>query len=303
MAHNPQGFDWDDLKHLLAVARHGSTIGAGRALGLDQSTVQRRLSEFERRIGQSLVQRQPSGYRLTEFGQALLPHAERVELAIQAFGQHIAVAAAEVAGIVRVTCPEPIVSRITRSPLLGRFRDRHPTLQVHFVMSDRYVDLAKGEADVALRSGDTDDGALVGRKIGDSIWAVYASKGYIERHGCPQRIEELASHELIGFDDTLARHRLSSWLQEIAPGASLVARTSSVLGLVHSAKAGVGVAALPIALGDAEADLVRVIGPVPELTRIWRVLTTAELRNTPRVSAFFDFIVDETETLRPIITG
>lgn len=303
MAHTPRDFDWDDLKHLLAVAQHGSTLAAGRALGLDQSTVQRRLTELERRFGQALVQRQPSGYRLTEFGLALLPHARRVEHAVAAFKQHLETAAAEVAGVIRVTCPEPIVYRITQSTLLQRFGERHPALQVHFVMSDKYVDLAHGEADVALRSGDTDDGELVGRKIGDSVWAVYASSSYIERHGRPQRIEDLARHALVGFDDTMARHRIAAWLRKVAPEAVLVARCNSVLGLVYSAKAGVGVAPLPIALGDAEPDLVRVIEPVAELTRIWRLLTTTELRQTPRVAAFFDFIVSEIDTLRPIITG
>jgi len=303
MTQPPHDFDWDDLKHLLAVARHGSTLAAGRALGVDQSTVQRRLVELERRLGQALAVRQPSGYRLTEFGQALLPHAEKVEQAIAAFEQQIATAAAEVAGIIRITCPEPIVYRITQSTLLERFRERHPALQVHFVMSDKYVDLMKGEADIALRSGDTDDGALVGRKIGDSLWAVYASKVYIERHGRPERLEDLAQHALVGFDDTMAKHRIVSWLHEVAPGATLVARSSSVLGLVYSAKSAVGIAPLPVALGDAEPDLVRVLGPIPELTRIWRMLTTPELRRTPRVAAFFDFIVSEIDTLRPIITG
>lgn len=122
MTHNLPGFDWDDLKHLLAVARHGSTLAAGRALGVDQSTVQRRLVELERRIGQALVQRQPSGYRLTEFGQALLPHAERVEQAVQAFEQHIATAAADVSGVTSRTdfgtwC-RPIRGR-TRGPVSG----------------------------------------------------------------------------------------------------------------------------------------------------------------------------------------
>jgi DNA-binding transcriptional LysR family regulator len=303
MTHSPQGFDWDDLKHLLAVARHGSTLAAGRALGVDQSTVQRRLAELERRIGQALVRRQPSGYRMTEFGMALLPHAERVEQAAMAFEQHIATATADVAGVIRVTCPEPIVFRITQSPLLERFTALHPALQVQFVMSDKYVDLLKGEADIALRSGDTDDGELVGRKIGDSIWAVYASRTYIEHHGQPRRLEDLAQHALVGFDETMAKHRIAAWLHNVAPNATVAARTNSVLGLVYSAKAGVGVAPLPIALGDAEPDLVRVIEPVAELSRIWRVLTTPELRRTPRVSAFFDFIVSEIDTLRPIITG
>ena len=128
-------YDWNDLRYLIAVARHGSTLAAGRALGLDQSTVQRRLTELERRFGQALVQRHPTGYRLTEFGQSMLPHAERVEAAVTLLRQHLATAAAEVAGIIRVTCPEPIVFRITRSTLLERFRARHPALQVHFVMS------------------------------------------------------------------------------------------------------------------------------------------------------------------------
>lgn len=303
MTHTPRGFDWDDLKYLLGVARHGSTLAASRAIGVDQSTVQRRLVELERRLGQPLVQRLPTGYQLTGFGRAMLPHAERVEQAALVFEQQLAVAAAEVSGVIRVTCPEPIVYRITQSTFLDRFRARHPALEVHFVMSDKYVDLMKGDADVALRSGDTDDGELVGRKIGDSIWAVYASRTYIERHGRPQRIEDLAQHALVGFDGTMAKHRIAAWLRKVAPEASLVGRSNSVLGLIYSAKAGVGVAPLPIALGDAEPDLVRVIEPVTELTRIWRVLTTPALRQTPRVSAFFDYVVDEIETLRPIITG
>lgn len=303
MAHTLKRFDWDDLKHLLAVARHGSTLAAGRALGIDPSTVQRRLAALERCLGQPLVRRQPAGYQLTDYGRAMLAHAEQVEQAVLAFEQHTATAAAEVAGVVRVTCPEPIVYRITQSDLLDRFHRRHPALQVHFVMSDRYVDLWKGEADVALRSGDTDDGALVGRKIGDSLWAVYASRAYIQRHGQPEQLQDLAQHALVGFDETLAQHRIVSWLKEVAPEATLVARSNSVLGLVYSAKAAVGIAPLPTALGDAEPDLVRVLGPIPELTRIWRMLTTPELRRSPRVAAFFDFIAGEIETLRPIITG
>lgn len=303
MAHSPTGFNWDDLKHLLAVARHGSTLAAGRALGVDQSTVQRRLVELERRIGQSLVQRQPTGYRLTEFGLEVLPFAEAVERSVNALERQLCTLATETAGVIRLTCPEPIVNRIMQAGLVDRFHARHPALRLQFVMSDKYVDLGQGDADVALRSGDTDDDELVGRKIGDSIWAIYASRTYIERHGQPARIEDLGQHALVGFDDTMAKHRIAQWLRKVAPTAPMAARSSSVLGLVYSVKAGIGVGPLPLALGDAEPDLVRVIEPVVELSRIWRLLTTRELRRTPRVSAFFDFIVDEIDTLRPIITG
>ncbi len=112
MAHSQMDFDWDDLKHLLAVARHGSTLAAGRALGVDQSTVQRRLAELERRVGQSLVQRQPTGYRLTEFGQEVLPFAEAIERSVQAFERQIRTLGTQTAGVIRVTCPEPIVNRM-----------------------------------------------------------------------------------------------------------------------------------------------------------------------------------------------
>lgn len=303
MTHKATDFDWDDLKHLLAVARHGSTLAAGRALGVDQSTVQRRLVELERRLGQSLVQRQPAGYRLTDFGQQMLPFAEAVERSVQVFEQQLHALGTDAAGVIRLTCPEPIVNRIMQSGLLDRFHARHPRLRVQFVMSDKFIDLGQGEADVALRSGDFDDDELVGRKIGDSVWAVYASQGYIERHGQPAGIEHLRRHALVGFDDTMARHRIAQWLRQVAPDAPMAARSSSVLGLVYSVKAGLGVGPLPLSLGDAEPDLVRVLGPVPELSRIWRILTTRELRRTPRVSALFDFIIEETETLRPILTG
>ncbi|BEP65271.1 LysR family transcriptional regulator (plasmid) [Variovorax sp. V213] len=296
-------FDWNDLKYFLAVAHHHSTLAAGRALKVNQSTVQRRLAELERRLGRPLVQRHPTGYRLTEFGEALLPYAEGVAQAVAALERQLESVRLEAVGVIRVTCPEPLVYRITQTTLLDRFHARYPGLRVEFVMSDKYLDLMKGEADVALRSGDTEDNELVGRKIGDSLWAVYASRAYIERCGQPDRIEALAQHDLVGFDETMANHRAAKWLRDVAPGGRVVARNNSVLGLLYSVKAGVGIAPLPTAIADAEPELVRVLGPVPELARIWRLLTRADLRHTPRVAAFFDFMIEEIDTLRPIITG
>ncbi|MDP9931934.1 LysR family transcriptional regulator [Variovorax paradoxus] len=296
-------FDWNDLKYFLAVAHHHSTLAAGRALQVNQSTVQRRLAELERRLGRQLVQRHPTGYRLTEFGEALLPYAESVAKAVAALEQQLESAQLEAVGVIRVTCPEPLVYRITQTTLLDRFHARYPGLRVEFVMSDKYLDLMKGEADVALRSGDTVDNELVGRKIGDSLWAVYASRKYVERCGQPDRVEALEQHDLVGFDETMANHRAAQWLRNVAPHGRVVARNNSVLGLLYSVKAGVGIAPLPTAIADVEPELVRVLGPVSELARIWRLLTRADLRHTPRVAAFFDFMIEEIDTLRPIITG
>jgi DNA-binding transcriptional LysR family regulator len=296
-------FEWSDLRYFLAVAREGSTLAASRALGTSQSTVQRRLTELERKLACKLFERHVGGYRLTEFGQQMLPHAERVEQAALGFEQHKAAIERGEAGVIRLTCPEPIMTRLTQSKFLDRFHARYPNFRVEFVMSDKYLDIAKGDADVALRSGDTEDNVLVGKKVADSLWAVYASHAYVERHGRPSSVDDLKQHMLIGFDETMSKHRLATWLAEVAPQAKLAARVNSVLGLVSAAKSGIGVAALPTALGDVEPDLTQVLGRVPALQRSWRLLTHPDLRRTRRVAAFFDFVNDELQSLRPILTG
>ncbi|WP_341678474.1 LysR family transcriptional regulator [Niveibacterium sp. SC-1] len=295
--------DWDDLRFFVVVVDAGSTLAAARTLGVSQSTVQRRLAALETHAGQPMMERQASGYALTPFGEAMLPHARRVAAAVAELEEQLGVARRTVSGVLRLTCPEPLASRLRQSGLLERFQARHPALRVEFVMSDKYLDLARGDADVAFRSGDTDDGALVGRKIADSFWAVYASRAYVERCGGVKGPEALAEHELIGFDDSMDKHRAAQWLREVAPGARIVARNDSVLGVLHAARAGLGVAALPTAIADAEPELVRLFGPVPALTRIWRILTTQALRKTPPVAAFFDFVADEADAVRALLNG
>lgn len=300
--HKAPTFHWDDLRVFLALAREGSTIAAGRALKVNQSTIQRRLVELEAAFGARLVERHPSGYRLSELGRTLVPVAERVEAAAQAFERQVDDARRNAVGVVRLTCPEPLVYLIRQSGLIERFNARHPGVTVQFVMSDKYLDLAHGEADIALRSGDVGDGDLVGRKVADSVWAVYASREYIARAGAPAHIEELERHPLIGFDEAMTQHRVAKWLQRVAPHGRVVARNTSVLGLLYAAKSGLGIAPLPTALGERDDQLVRVLGPIDELSRIWRVLAHPDARRVPRVAAFFDFICGETETLQSILS-
>jgi DNA-binding transcriptional LysR family regulator len=296
-------FEWDDVRYFLAVARHGSTLAAGKALKTSQSTVQRRIAELERKLGRELVKRHATGYRLTEFGEEMLPYAEQIERSALAFEQRKAAIDRGEAGLIRVTCPEPILYRITKSSLLDRFHARHPNLRVEFVMSDKYVDLARGEADAALRSGDTDDGVLVGRKIADSLWSVYASKSYVEQHGRPATTSDLSHHAVVGFDGPMATNRAAKWLHDVAPDAPVAARVNSVLALVSVAKSGVAVVPMPTPLGDSEAELVRLFESIPELTRSWRILAHPDRRKTPAVSAFFDFVTDEIAAFKPILTG
>jgi DNA-binding transcriptional LysR family regulator len=293
-------FDWNDLKYLIAIARHGSTLAAARALGVNQSTVQRRVAELEARLNVRLFERHPSGYRLTPVGSDVLGAAETVSAAVEEFERQVARAAH--ADVLRLSCPEPIAVRLARSGLLDRFHAKYPAIRIEFVLADSYLDLSKGEADVALRSGDT-GAELVGRKIADSIWAVYASRSYLHSRGAPPGIDDLKDHPLVALDETHAGHRLTLWLTSVVPHANYAARSGSVLGMVSATKAGIGIAALPTALGDAEADLVRVLGPIQDLARDWRLLTHPDMRHQGRVRAFFDFVAAEKESFRDVLTG
>jgi DNA-binding transcriptional LysR family regulator len=301
--HNQGMFDWDDLRYFLAVARQGSTLAAARHLGVNQSTVHRRIIELERRLELRLVHRHPTGYQLTEMGEHLLPTLEHVEESISGLQRAVLEVKNALTGIVRLTCPEPVLSRIVTSGFIDRFHARYPGLHIDFVISDRYVDLAAGDADVAFRSGEVSDNRLVGRKIADSTWAIYASRDYVKRRGQPLSIEDLQQHDLIGFDGVMENHRTTQWLAKVLPGAHVVARNNSVLGVVSAVKSGLGIAPLPTTIGDAEAELTQVLPPVQELARAWYLLSHPDQRSTPRVSAFIDFVVEELPVLRKVFSG
>jgi DNA-binding transcriptional LysR family regulator len=295
-------FDWNDLRYFLAVARSGSTIAAAKALGLSQSTVQRRLALLERQLGCALVERHRAGYRLTALGAALRPAAELVAESVAAFERQLASSDKAPVGVLRLTCPEALLDGLV-TPLVERFHQRNPGLRVDLLATERFLDLAKGEAEIAIRGGVPNDSVLIGRKIADNPWAVYASRGYIERHGKPERPEDINRHAIVAFGDGIAHLHLAGWLKQVAPRATIAARSQTVIGLMLAAKSGAGITILPAQLGDPEPELVRVIEGVPELMSGVYMLVHPDLRNTPRVRAFLDFVVAEMADFRPLLTG
>jgi DNA-binding transcriptional LysR family regulator len=303
--HNQTMFDWNDLKYFLAVARHGSTVAAAKALGLSQSTVHRRLEELQKRLGARLVTRQPAGYRLTDLGEDLRDYAQGVEDAAVAFQRRLAASKTELTGTVRVTCPEVLGLRLMGSQLVKKFNARYPSLRVEMIVSDKYIDLAKGEADIAFRACAPlpTDPTLFGRKIVPSPWAVYASKAYVERYGGIDRIEEIGRHAVIGFEATMRDHPAVRWLESIAPYANVVARGSGVPAVFTAVKSGAGVGVLPVNLGDNESDLARLFGPIPNLPSDIYLLIHEDMKGTPRVRAFYDFIIGELAAVRSILAA
>ena len=294
-------FDWNDLKHFLAVARHGSTIAAAKALNVNQSTVHRRLNELEKRLGRQLVVRQPTGYRLTELGQDIVTYAEAVEAAVLTFERRLAASDIGLTGSIKLTCPEAVGVRLLQSPFIAKFNERYPSLRVDFVISDKLLNLAKGEADIAIRATAPFDKSLFGRKIAETPWGIYATEAYIERIGAITGIADIARHSVVLLD--IERHITKTWLQSVAPEAHVAARCNSFSALLSAAKSGVGLAALPMTIGGGEPSLVCLLGPISGLTTNFYLLMHQDMKTTPRVRALFDFFIEELDIVQPILAG
>jgi len=119
-------FDWNDPRFFLAVAKAGSTLAAAKVLGVNQSTVQRRLADLEAQLGQRLVERLPSGNQLTQLGTVILPQAQAVTAAADGFEQSLRDPGRAHIAMIRLTCPEPIALRPTQSGILDRFHAKNP---------------------------------------------------------------------------------------------------------------------------------------------------------------------------------
>lgn len=284
-------FDWNDLRHFLAAARAGSTLGAAKRLGVNQSTVARRLDAMETACGVRLFDRDRNGATLTEAGRDMLPHAEAAEKAMETVEHRAGAHRRGMAGVIRLTCSE-LMATIGIIPAMGEFRRLYPDIRVELVLTDTFLDLEKGEADVAIRASfGLEASNLIARKLRDEYWGVYCTHSYAESHGMPASVADLPNHAIIESEGSMERLPPNVWLREQAgPSAVVAIRCSSLHNVLNAVLADLGVAALPSGLGDRYPELRHCV-PIPfdGSPGIW-IMTTAELRNTPRIRAFMDFI-------------
>jgi DNA-binding transcriptional LysR family regulator len=300
--HNRAKMDWNDLRYFLAIARAGTTAAAARVLGVNQSTVVRRLAALESALGLTLFHKKREGYRLTGEGEALLPEVEAIEARVQTLDRRAAALQGAQTGSLRVTTAEGMALGLVPQFING-FRLRHPGIEVTLLIDDRYHDLDAGEADIALRAGPPGNESLVGRRLSDICWAVYASRSYLERAGRPAHPAALNEHKVVGFEGVIEHIKPACWLRSVAPRCDTVTRSGSVLGLLFAAQSGFGLTLLPCHVGDQEPGLVRVIGPLPELTGDFWILTSRRLHRQSKVRAFLDFMSAEMVKYRPLLRG
>lgn len=281
---------WDDLQYVLAVARSGSALGAARRLGVNQTTVLRRLDALDAAVGAPLFQRRRSGQTLTAAGRLAVEAAERMENEAQVFKDALAAQQRTLRGSVRLTTSETLANRLV-TPCLRAFQREHPGIQIELITADERLDIARGEADVALRASSRPEGAgIVARRLPDSDWTIYCSRAYAEERGIPESREAIAGHDLVGMDGRMGQLAGWLWLAQSAPDAAVRFRSNSLINLVSNLKAGLGLGALPVLIGDAEPDLVRCFAPPPELRAELWLIVREELKGQPHVRAFTGFL-------------
>lgn len=283
-------FDWNDVRYFLAVARSGSTLTASQRLKVSQPTVARRIAALEAALGLTLFERRAAGYRLTGDGETLLPAAEAVEEGATALSDAAAARTGKLEGVVRLTSNEMAGTQI--NPLLAALRDAWPGIRVDLIATEARLDLAAGEADIAIRTGlaPPQGAGLYLRKIVDLPSLIYCSRSYAEEHGVPRGPGDLAGHRIVGVDGYLTRLPGFPWFEEQAAGATVVARASSFTALFEKLRSGLGVGVFHWGVFERDPDMIPCFFIPAELYgQVW-LLTHERSRKLPHVRAVADHV-------------
>ncbi|MFN3832334.1 MAG: LysR family transcriptional regulator [Allorhizobium sp.] len=281
--------NFDDLRYMLAVAETGTTLAASKLLRVSQSTVSRRIAALEDALQVELFDKRRTGYFLTEAGALLLAPAEAVRHAVDAFSGAVESLSREISGTVRFTTNE-VLGAFVLPRLIERLRQRHPGVKLEVDTTNVLRDLTGGEADVALRASPAPTQAgLVGVRLIEDYWSLYCSRSYSLRHGVPRRVEDLASHAMIGIDAHARGRPIFDWAKENFPTEVLL-RHNSVPAVFTSVRNGVGVGFYSDFVAAGDPELVFCFRPpVPPAAEVWLV-TDERLRHVPRVRAVMDVI-------------
>lgn len=270
--------NWDDLRYVLALHRHGSVASAARALKVDPSTIGRRIAALEGELGAQLVVRHPEGMKLTDAGQKAVVAAEAVDASITELANAVGGAADQPRGHVRVSATDGFATLLYGG--LAALREDYPEIIVDLMVSSVAVDLTRGEADIAIRAFRETRGDLVARKVCDVGWSLYASATYLARKPLAEDPCDLRGHDVIGFADVAARTPGARWLQQNAACASVAFRATSTTAAMNAARAGMGIAVVPCFTADA--TVVRVTPRVVAMSEVFLV-TTTEGKSAARV--------------------
>ncbi len=274
--------DWDDLRFFLAVARHGSLSAASKVLRVAQPTVGRRVASLQQQLGARLFVNTHRGQALSPTGERMVQYATRMEADALAAERMSAGRDAGVKGKVTVTASEWLVQRVLAllvAPLLAE----HPGLELDLVADTRPLNLARREADLAVRPARFEQQQVVQREVAGLGFGLYASHAYLVQHGMPDFAAHCAGHRLIAMSEDLTRVVDVDFLPRVAAAAQVVARANGREPMLALVAAGVGIACLPRLLGDSSAALRRLQTPVAAPRRSLWLGVHREVRAVTRV--------------------
>jgi DNA-binding transcriptional LysR family regulator len=279
---------WDDVRALLALLRTNSLAAAGKALGVDRSTMSRRVAALERSLGTKLFLRTRDGLRPAAVAERLRAHAERVEAEILAFERAVSATGEGASGVVRVATTEALGAFLVERGLLD-LRREHPGVVVEILGGNRPVDIARGEAEIALRFGPLQGAALKARCVARFGFGLYASPAYLRARGTPRDEDDLEGHDLVVPSAELAQLPEARWLLA-RRGARAAFRSSSMPALMAACVAGHGLAVLTRPWGEMTEALDRVF-EIDDLPRrpLWLVVQP-DVAKRPEVRVVADRI-------------
>jgi len=285
-------FDWDDLQSFLAVARSGRLTLAARRMGVDHTTLGRRLQSLERALGANLFERHATGYSLTAQGESLLASAEAMEGLAMTIMEDLAGSSGSLSGAVRIGTPDGFGSFFL-APRIGQLAARHPDLEVQLVAMPRLFSLSKREADIAISLAQPDAGRLHGRKLTDYELGLYAARTYVAANPPIASVADLPGHRFISYIDDLLYTPELDYLPQISRDIRPQLKSASLVAQFRAVEAGAGIAVLPCFLVDGHADLVRLLPTEVSLIRSFWLLIHSDLRHLSRVRVTAEFIAEE----------
>jgi len=287
--------NWDDLRFFLVLSRRRTLSAAARELKVSQPTVGRRIAALERRIGAKLFVRHPDRFELSSSGSQAFEQAESMEREALAFERRVSGRDQGVSGTVRVTTTEWLATGVL-SPLLGPLLSRHPELTVELVADQRHLNLARREADVALRARRFDQDGIVQRATAKLSFGLYATRDYLAGRGSLSKTRG-RGHLLISMTDDVG-DVARDWLHGVLPEAKAAARANGRDAMLSLAVAGVGVACLARIVGDQVPSLERLAIPAAPIVTLWMGVHR-DARTTPRVQAVSSYLAERLKALQP----
>ncbi len=282
-------FNWNDLRAFLAVARTARLTTAAARLGMDHTTVGRRIAALETGLGARLFDRSPQGYALTPHGERLMPTAERVESLALTAAADLGEADQAVTGVVRIGAPEGFGSYVL-APLMAPLAERHPGLDIQLVAISGVLSLSKREADIAVTLSTPREGRLVSRKLTDYGLSLYAAPAYLDARPPIRTRADMAGQRFVGYIEDLLYSPELDYMQAPDVDIHVSVQSSNLIAQLQATLAGAGLCVLPDFIAAKQPGLVRVLPDAVHLERSLWLVVHADLRNLARIRVVTDMI-------------